>query len=482
MNGIPVANLSYCANRGVTVRSNYRRESVTHMKYGLIASTLAMAVAGGWAMPAAAQSAESLSVQQELAAMRAEMQRMSSRIDQLEVELAAAEALVAANAAQPEPAPAKPATPSIAFKGAPEIKGEKGWTFKPRGRLQYDAGSVSSPAGTGQGDGFTSEARRIRIGAAGDMPGGFGYKVEVDVTAGDVAVTDAILSYNAGGGLTISAGQMNNFQSLEELTSSLHSTMIERAAFTDAFGFVRQVGVAAEWSGGDVMVQAGLFSDNMDNLPNKKRGGDARLVYMPKFGKAQLHFASSVHYKDLPTGSTVRYRQRPLVHFTSDRFVDTRALAGDSEFGLGLEGAVITGPFHVAAEGYWQRTNRPAGLTDPTFFGGYAEAGMFLTKGDTRGYKDGKFDRTKPKNGADKGGMGSLQLTARYDFLDLNDAGIRGGTQNGYLLSLAWKPTEYTLLLANYGRLEYDDAVLATLTGDRSYGVDAFGVRAQIDF
>ena len=466
------------------------------MKHGIFASALALAVAGGWAMPAAAQSAESLSVQQELAAMRAEMQRMSSRIDQLEGELATAEAKAeaAASAAESAQATATAAqataakAPAIAFKGSPEVKGDAagkgsgGWTFKPRGRLQYDAGSVSSPAGTGQGDGFTSEARRIRIGASGDMPGGFGYKVEVDVTAGDVAVTDAIISYDAGGGLTISAGQMNNFQSMEELTSSLHTAMIERAAFTDAFGFTRQVGVAAEWAGGDVMVQAGLFSDNMDNLPNKKRGGDARLVYMPKMGKTQLHLGGSVHFKDLPVGSTVRYRQRPLVHFVSDRFVDTRGLAAENEFGVGLEGGVISGPFHAAAEAFWQKVDRPGALTDPTFFGGYAEAGVFLTKGDTRGYKDGKFDRTKPKSAVGNGGMGSLQLNARYDYLDLSDAGILGGTQNGYLLSLVWKPTDYTMLLANYGRLEYDDAALATATGDRSYAVDSFGVRAQIDF
>lgn len=460
------------------------------MKHALFASTLALAVAGGWAMPAAAQSAESLTVQQELAAMRAEMQRMSARIDQLEGELAAAQATAQAATSAAETAQATATAvqatvakaPTIAFKGSPEVKGEKGWTFKPRGRLQYDAGSVSSPAGTGQGDGFTSEARRIRIGASGDMPGGFGYKVEVDVTAGDVAVTDAIISYDAGGGLTISAGQMNNFQSMEELTSSLHTSMIERASFTDAFGFIRQVGVAAEWTGGDVLVQAGLFSDNMDALPNKRRGADARVVYMPKLGKAQLHLGGSVHFKDLPEGSTLRYRQRPLVHFTSDRFIDTRGLAAENETGFGVEGALISGPFHAAVEGHWRTIDRPGALTDPTFFGGYAEAGVFLTKGDTRGYKDGKFDRTKPKNPVGSGGMGSLQLNARYDFVDLSDAGILGGTQNGYLLSLVWKPTDYTMLLANYGRLEYDDAALATVTGNRSYGVDSFGIRAQIDF
>ena len=123
----------------------------------------------------------------------------------------------------------------------------------------------------------------------------------------------------------------------------------------------------------------------------------------------------------------------------------------------------------------------PALASDPTFFGGYAEAGVFLTD-DSRGYKGGKFDRTKPQRPVGEGGFGSLQFTLRYDHLDLNDAGILGGRQAGYLASLIWKPTDYTALLVNYGRLQYEDAILPAANDDTSYGVDAFGVRAQIDF
>jgi len=206
------------------------------------------------------------------------------------------------------------------------------------------------------------------------------------------------------------------------------------------------------------------------------------LVFSLKAGDTQLHFGGSVHYSDLETGETVRYRQRPLVHFTSERFINTGNLGATSEFGFGLEGAFIAGPFHGAAEGYWQNVNLPMGADDPTFFGGYAEIGYFLTSGDTRGYKGGKFDRTKPANPVGEGGIGSIQLNARYDRLDLSDAGIVGGTQDGYFLSLVWKPTDYTMLLANYGKLDYSNAVHPTATGDTDYSADVIGVRAQIDF
>ena len=451
-------------------------------------SLVAFAVAAGWALPTHAQTADAAAMQRELAEMRAQMQAMAQRINTLEAQLettqaqaaaantAATNAVAAATDAKENPVAA------IAWKGAPVIEGKGGWSFKPRGRLNYDAGFVNAPDSTGRSDGFGSEARRARLGVEGDIPGGFGYKFEIDVAGNEVEVTDAILTYEDAGA-KVSIGQHNTFQGLEELTSSRFTSMIERAAFTDAFGFERRVGASLEYAGGNLLVQGGLFTDNMADLSNKSWSADGRVVVMPTMGDAQLHLGGSVHYAELNDASdTVRYRQRPLVHFTSERFVNTGNLEADSEFGLGLEAAAITGPFHAAAEGFWQKVGRPTGLADPTFFGGYAEVGMFLTPGDTRGYKKGTFDRVKPESPVGEGGIGAIQVNLRYDYLDLNDAGIFGGKQNGYLVSLIWTPTDYTRFLMNYGRLAYDDAVYPTASDDTSYSVDAFGVRAQVDF
>ena len=68
------------------------------------------------------------------------------------------------------------ATPT--WKGGPlwEDKDE-GWSFKPRGRIQYDAGYVSNPHDNiiTRNLGFNTRARRIQLGAEGTIPGGFGY-------------------------------------------------------------------------------------------------------------------------------------------------------------------------------------------------------------------------------------------------------------------------------------------------------------------
>ena len=412
----------------------------------------------------------------ELAAMRAQLAAMNARIDQLEGELAATKA-EAAEAGQVVVAPA----PAADSEPVSTLARSDGWSFKPRGRLMFDAGFTNAPDSPGASDGFGNEVRRARLGASGDMPGGFGYKFEVDFAGNEISVADAILSYE-NGPIEIAIGQHNNFQSLEELTSSLHTTFIERAAFTDAFGFERRLGASITYARGDVLAQAGVFTDNLEDTDSKNRGADARIVFMPKAGDTQLHFGGSFHYNDLDDpAAQLRYRQRPLVHFTTQRFIDTRSMGADSETGYGLEAAAIAGRFHAAAEGYWQSVDMPGVPDDPSFFGGYVEAGVFLTD-DTRGYKGGKFDRTKPSSPVGEGGIGSVQFTLRYDHLDLNDAGIVGGRQAGYFAALVWKPTDYTALMLNYGRLQYTDAILPTAGGDTSYGVDAIGMRAQIDF
>src|SRR3546814_11808268 len=105
---------------------------------------------------------------------------------------------------------------------------------------------------------------------------------------------------------------------------------------------------------------------------------------------------------------------------------------------------------------------------------------MVLTPGDRRGYKDGAFDRLKPSRPITEGGIGAIQVNARYDHLDLNDAGLVGGRQQAALLSLVWAPIDYIRLTANYGKLWIDDARVATTTASRHSTAVIFGDRKRV--
>lgn len=433
-----------------------------------MAATLFSATALSIATPVKAQEQDAAALASEIAAMRAKMESLEAKVKELE-------------------GSAKSEKPS--WKGAPVFQDKAGgWSFKPRGRLQYDLGWVETPEGVvDRGLGFSSEVRRARLGVEGSIPGGFGYKFEADFADNGIEIADALISYEATDDLGLVVGHHNNFQSLEELTSSRFLSFMERAAFTDAFNFERRVGVSATYTTGNVLASGGVFTDGISDLGNDENNAlsfDGRLVYMPKLGRTQLHLGGSAHFRDnndLAGAANTRYRQRPFVHTTDARFLATPALGIEKETSYGLELAGINGPLHAAGEVHWLKADGVNPALNPTFFGGYAEVGYFLT-GETRGYKNGQFDRTKVLNPVGSGGIGAFQVNLRYDYLDLNDGSIIGGKQQGYAASLIWIPQDYVRFLLNYSHLNYDDAAVAALGGNRDYGIDVFGARAQIDF
>lgn len=443
----------------------------------------------GWASVAtshaqALSAEETATLRAQIEALRAQVQALETRLDKAETNTATA---VAAAQSASELAAKKSEGPKIAFKGAPEISDGKGWSFKPRGRLQIDLNSVNAPDTISRpGLGFSNEVRRAYLGFQGTIPGGFSYMTEINVAGGGsgaskVNFTDIYLAYKKGA-WSVTAGQIKTFASLEEQGSDLNTSFLERTAFTSAFGFERRLGLSFGYEKGAFLANGGVFTNNLDELKpsDNSYSVDGRLVWMPKMGDAQLHLGASAHYHDLnDSASTVTYSVRPYAHSTDVKFVSTPSIGAVSETGYGVEAALIRGPFHVSAEGFWQKVGRP-GLSDPTFFGGYGEIGYVLIGGG-RSYKSGTMGSFKPVKGIDQGGPGALEVNVRYDFLDLNDGGITGGKQTAYGASLAWIPVDHVKFLVNYVHLDMSNAAILAGT-DASYGVDTFGARAQFDF
>lgn len=439
-------------------------------------------------MPASAQTAEDYAAMQaQLARMQADMAAMQAQISELQGKLAAAQAAPASTAT------AKPAT-AIAWDGAPRLEAAADpknpdagkWSFKPRGRLQVDVAGVDGPAAIpGNSLGFGSELRRAYLGFEGSLPGQFGYRVEADFANSNVDLTDLYLTYGGIRHVTLTLGQHKPFWGMEEVTSDLFTSFMERGAFNSAFGFERRVGLSAQYQNKALLLQGGVFTDNAADLNNDANNSwslDARAAFQPKVAGGQLHLGGSFHTRDFnDAAGTARYRARPFVHTTDVRLVDTRAFSATGEHSIGVEAGWTGGRLHLAGESAWMTARRP-GLADPTFNGGYVEAGYFLTD-DTLPYKagDGSWNRIRPTAGLDKGGIGAVQLNLRYDWLDLNDGAIRGGRQQVGGVSLLWVPVDYVRFILNYGHLWIDNAAVPA-GADASYTADVVGMRAQVDF
>ena len=416
------------------------------------------------------------------------------------------------------------------WKGAPQFMSDNGFTFKPKGFAQFDAGFVDTPgpnrAGTVGGLnynnlGFNGRARRLVIGAEGSLPGGFGYKVEFDLAQATVSYEDIVITYQkAGSPLQVTIGNFYPLSSLDTMTSSRLTSFLERAAFTDAFAYNRRLGIAVGFAdpADRYSITAGVWNQPINDTSFTRTGWQAsvRGVFSPTFGSTRLHLGANyqhrVNQKDI---QNVQYRSRPFTQITDQRFVDTGVIASKGDDIVGVELGAIHGPFHFAGEAQkvWVDGYRPGtvlGLNntvaggafyadDPSFFSAYGEVGFYLT-GETRGYKGGKWDRTKVLKPFDQGGIGAIQVNARLDYLDLEDrvaAGtlvapnfVNGGKQTGYELSVIWNPMDYIRFMAQYARAHVEGGPRAATVNptstrpvnQRTYDVDTFGVRAQVDF
>ncbi|HEX7852591.1 MAG TPA: porin [Sphingobium sp.] len=465
------------------------------------------------AQPSAASPQEAAEID-ERAQLRAEVSRLKETVARLEARLDKMEGAgtpIMSSAptptgvqgqlvqSTPSPAAAKDKPTEISWKGSPQFaQGDA--KFKVKGRIQFDANYLATAPLTEKNGtidrsrGFSNEVRRIRLGGEGNLGSGFGYKLELELSDNQVDLVDTFITYQKGKWL-LTLGNQNSFQSLDELIGDTSGTVMERAAFTDAFNFERRLGFSAQYQTGPWLLQAGAFTDSVDSLANSAdgvNGGDennsvaldGRVVFAPKVGKGQLHFGGSYHWRDLGrlVDGTQQYRQRPYIHSSNSRILAVSLPGVGNESHYGLETAGIFGRWHYAGETHWLHATRPTG-TDPTFFGAYGEVGFFLTPGDSRPYSNGTMGTPKPAHPFGKGGPGAIQLTLRYDYLTLNDrrAGIVGGTQNGIITGLVWTPIQYLRFNMNYAHLSYTDA--AILAGGRSdHDANVVGLRAELDF
>jgi phosphate-selective porin OprO and OprP len=464
----------------------------------------------------------------EAAALRAELAELRAEVSALK-----------ADKAKPAVA-APPSGPS--WKGAPQFAdAATGFSFKPKGQIQVDAGYVSVPGSGASGTvgplslafgaggintnnlGFNTRLRRVNVGAEGSLPGGFGYSFEFELSQGSVGYEDIVLTYQGKNSpLQVKIGHQYPLQSLDQMTSSKFTSFLERAGNTDAFGYSRRTGVTLTFAKQDVTLAGGIYSEDAANTNFARTGwqASARGTWSPKMGDLQAHLGLNVQHRVAPRDAqNVRLRQRPYNQITDQRFIDTGRIAGDGDdiFGVELGGTLKS--LHVAGEAQWLKVrgfndptrtfgaNNGTGgaaaflLGDPTFFSGYAEIGYFLT-GETRGYKGGRWDRTKVLHPFDKGGWGAVQLNARIDHSNLQDRVgpgaiapgslnfANGGRQTGFEASLIWLPTDYLKFIAQYGHINVSGgpgavAAFTSITpsfNDRRYSSDVMAVRAQVDF
>lgn len=317
-----------------------------------------------------------------------------------------------------------------------------------------------------------NEFRRARLFVSGTIYENFEFKLNYDWAGGDAEPKDVYIGLKGTPVGNVRVGHFHEPFSLEELTSSKYITFMERSLPT-IFAPSRNMGIMfhdkfgsnGTWAFGAYRESDGFGISEGDGVLNLT----GRVTFLPIEEEGRLlHLGFAATHKDV--GGTFRWRQRPEAHL-SPRFVDTGSFESDSALILGAELATAIDSFHGAIE-VVQVDHDAASVGDPTFSGLSVQAGWFLT-GETRAYKGGKWDRTKPEaNWSKEGGKGAWELAVRYSTLDLTDGVIAGGELTDITVGLNWYVNSAARIMMNYIRADEDDLGTA----------DFVTLRFQVDF
>lgn len=468
-----------------------------------------LAAGVGLAALATSAFAQSAPSADEISALRAQVQALSARLEQLEAQarsqgqpqsqIQTTAAPVAAGtpaAATPTAAPAPvqvaartaPAPSSVDWAtGLPEWRSpDGGFSFKPRIRVTADL-STTLGSDFASRDLTTTELRGLRLGGQGRIPGGFSYWIEGDIADNSVSVANAFIAYNrklGGRDLEVSVGQRLNDRGVEGGTAEDQLPFLERSLMVSTLGPERGaygVGLTSKLTGSQwhasLSVTGDAISDGTTNDTVTVMGRTHWSVLKSETGF--LHLGGWGFVEDLTPATTLASRNLVVASRGNDNLRLSSGTYADPKgaSGFGLEFGGVHRAFWAMAEG-GKRVVRTAGRDfDQDAFS--LSTGFFLT-GETPplSTRTGTWARPKVANPLGVDGYGAVEVVGRYDTADFTDS-LTGGKGETWLLGVNWYPTNNTRVSAHWSAWSVDNRTGLFAGDDKG---DTATVRVQTAF
>ena len=401
---------------------------------------------------------------------------------------------------------------------------ESGYKIWFDNRVQVDGGMYFGAPEYADAIGNGTSIRRARFAVKAQVDKNWYGEFDMDLANGLVELKDAIVRYTGIPNLDLQVGNFKENFSIQRNTTSRYLQFIERPMICSALAPSRHLGFNAKYANGLIWASAGVFAqkvagveewdltadNNKDFGRNSGYSATGKLVIRPlyKMDNASLHIGGEVSYRTakVTDDSYGAYRAsaRNSTNINRKKYLDTDNLPGFNHNLLytaelaGHWGGLRYEAAYMATDVYFNPD-----AVDPSpkhFWGWYAQAGYLLFGGKQRyDAKGGKY--TKVQRGQK---WGDVELCARYEYANLNNGGVYGGSAEAYCAGINWWITDNVRMQLNYqfnnndryangkGKLNVgldsagnptrDYTKVATETGKAGVDYHMLALRFEIDF
>ncbi len=346
----------------------------------------------------------------------------------------------------------------------------KDFKYKFTGRLQLDAAyffdnRALNPIGNGVA------LRRARFGFKTTLDKRWHTAFTVDFAGAQVELKDMYLQYDLKKSLWIKAGNFKEPFSLHTLGSSKYLMVPERPMVSKLTPS-RHPGIEANYYTDLFTVTGGIFFQKISTASeveltqeHNELGQDEglsftqRIAFHPYYDRySTLHFAVDYSYRQPKTTweepDVFSFSATSLSAINTKRYISTGDIPGVSAVNLyDAEAAYLRNNFKLQGEFVVCSVARDD-LPDVTLSGYYVQFGYLLLGSlytyDKKNAVFGRVDLERNKN--------DVEVTFRYDYLNANDpdAGVYGGSMEGYSFGVNYWATGNVKFLLTYTIVDHD--------------------------
>ena len=353
---------------------------------------------------------------------------------------------------------------------------ESGYKFWFDIRSQVDAAAFFGANKDYDAIGNGVGVRRARFAVKGQINEKWYGEFDMDLANGLIELKDALVRYTGVPNLDLQVGNFKENFSIQRNTTSRYLQFIERPMVCSALAPSRHLGFNAKyakdwlWLSGGVFFQEVAGSEEWTNVAdnNKDYGRNSghsytgKVVIRPlyKMDDASLHLGFAGSYRTALTSTApsdwgaYRASARNSTSINRKKYLDTDNLRGyDHNFLWTIEVAGHYKGLRYETAYIQDVVSFEKTAADPAtkhFQGWYAQAGYLLFGGRQR-YDQSGAKYTRVERGRS---WGDIELCGRYEFCDLNDGNVYGGSAQAFTLGLNWYVNNNVKFMLNY---QYND-------------------------